>query len=275
MSVNNMVKSSHFWRVWLPPHLFAAIGLWFYASWQVLIVALVCYTLISGLGVAVGFHRYFSHKAFRASPFWQQQMLFWGSLACHGNPLFWVALHRGLHHRYSDTEKDPHSPVAHSLWHSYQGYAFDPKLVDQVPVRAGADFLRHPEWMWTVNRYHTILWLVWVLVFLCSVAFKAPWLLIGLACAQVWAIHQEALVNVLGHKPWFGAYRNFETNDQSVNRNWLGLITWGQSLHNNHHGDAGNPSFAQSDKFHQHFEFDPSMLWVWLIEATTAKPAEA
>jgi fatty-acid desaturase len=127
--MKNMIKSSHFWRVWLPPHLFAAIGLWFYASWQVLAVALVCYTLISGLGVAVGFHRYFSHKAFRASPFWQQQMLFWGSLACHGNPLFWVALHRGLHHRYSDTEKDPHSPVAHSLWHSYQGYAFDPKLV--------------------------------------------------------------------------------------------------------------------------------------------------
>lgn len=263
-----MFKSLHFWRVWLVPHALLALCIlcgWF--SWEAVAAWFVFYTLISGLGVAVGFHRFFSHRAFNTNWFWEQMMLYWGSLACHGHPLFWVALHRGLHHRFSDTTRDPHSPVTHSLWHSYQGYAFDPKLVEQVPLRAGADFLRHPDWQWTVKHYHKVLWATWVIVALISVQFNAPWLLAGLAAAQVWAIHQEALVNVVGHVSGFGSYRNYETVDNSVNRNLLGLLTWGQALHNNHHGDAGNPSFANSAKFPQRFEFDPSMLWIWCIQS--------
>lgn len=263
-----MLKSLHFWRVWLVPHVLLVAGLALYGGdWRTLLTGFVFYTLISGLGVAVGFHRFFSHKAFKTNRFWEQMMLYWGSMACHGHPLFWVALHRGLHHRFSDTDRDPHSPVAHSLWTSYQGYAFDPKLIEQVPLRAGTDFLRHPDWQWTVKHYHKVLWLSWVVVAVVSWVLNAPWLMIGLAGAQTWAIHQEALVNVVGHVSGFGAYRNYDVDDKSVNRNLLGLFTWGQALHNNHHGDAGNPSFANSAKFPQRFEFDPSMLWIWTIQS--------
>lgn len=268
----NILKNLHFWRVWLPPHVMAAVGWWYMGwDWRALAAFFVFYTLISGLGVAVGLHRFFSHRAFKTSGFWEQMMLYWGMLACHGNPLFWVALHRGLHHRYSDTDKDPHSPVAHSIWHSYQGYAFDPTLVQQVPIRAGADFLRHPEWQWSVNRYHITLWATWCLVFTLSVIFGSWWLFVGLVTAQVWAIHQEAVVNVLGHVDGFGAYRNYETNDKSVNRNWLGLITWGQALHNNHHACAADGNFAQGYKFYKRFEFDPSMLWINVISHKETK----
>lgn len=255
-----MINSPHFWKVWLPPHLFAILGLYHVNTWQVWLTAFVCYCLISGLGVAVGFHRYFSHKAFVTSSFWQQAMLYFGSLACHGHPFFWVALHRGLHHRFSDTEKDPHSPIAHSWWTAYQGYAFDPTLPGKVPLRAGADFLRHPEWQWTVKHYHKVLWGTWIAVVLISIAF--PPLIVGLALAQVWAIHQEALVNVVGHLNGLGAYRNYNTDEFSVNRPVLGLFTWGQALHNNHHGDAGNPNFGGVRKY----EFDPSMLWIKSIQ---------
>lgn len=257
-----MLKNSHFWKVWLPPHLFLLGGVIFAPDWKIAVVGFIFYTLISGLGVAVGLHRFFSHKAFKTNKFWEQMMLFFGCLACHGNPLFWVALHRGLHHRYSDTEKDPHSPVVHSWWTAYQGYAFDPKLVDTVPIRAGADFLRHPEWQWTVKHYHKVLWGTWLLMAVIS-AFVGWWLFVGFAAAQVWAIHQEAIVNVLGHTKGFGAYRNYEdTKDFSVNRPILGLITWGQSLHNNHHGNAGSPDFGSV----RWYEFDPSMLWIYSIQ---------
>ena len=267
----NMLKNLHFWRVWLPPHLLAVFGWWQLGwDWRALAAFFVFYTLISGLGVAVGLHRFFSHKAFKTSGFWEQMMLYWGMLACHGNPLFWVALHRGLHHRYSDTDKDPHSPVTHSIWHSYQGYAFDPTLVQQVPIRAGVDFLRHPEWQWSVNRYHTTLWATWWLAFTLSAIFGTWWLFVGLVTAQVWAIHQEAVVNVLGHVSGFGAYRNFEIDDKSVNRNWLGLITWGQALHNNHHARAADGNFAQPRHSHR-FEFDPSMLWINAISHKETK----
>lgn len=257
----DMLKNSHFWRVWLPPHLFAITGLSLFPDWRVVLSFLFFYTLISGLGVAVGLHRYFSHKAFKTNQFWEQAMLFFGMLACHGNPLFWVALHRGLHHRFSDTDRDPHSPVTQSLWTSYQGYAFDPSLVDKVPVRAGADFLRHREWSWTFKHYHFVLWSVWICGLCASLLAESVWVMVGLVLAQVWAIHQEAIVNVFGHKRWFGAYQNYATDDHSVNRPLLGLFTWGQALHNNHHGDAGNPDFGSV----RWYEKDPSMIWIGMI----------
>ena len=52
-----MFKSLHFWRVWLVPHLLLAVSIamgWF--GWEAAAAFFVFYTLISGLGVAVGFH---------------------------------------------------------------------------------------------------------------------------------------------------------------------------------------------------------------------------
>ena len=254
-----MLKSSHFWKFWLPPHLIAGVGLWFAHDWKVLFTFFISYALISGLGVAVGFHRYFSHKAFTTSVLWQHAMLYFGSLACHGNVLFWVALHRGLHHRYSDEKQDPHSPC-HGIWQAYQGYAFtiDPKT---VPLRAGVDIIRRKDWEWAITHYTKIVYGTWLALLLVSAVSGQWWLLIGFALAQVWAIHQEAAVNVLGHTNGFGAYRNYDTEDKSVNRPILGLLTWGQALHNNHHGDAGNPNFGGV----RWYELDPSMLWIKAI----------
>lgn len=266
----NMLKSLHFYRVWLPPHLLAIGGLLLVNNWRVWATAAVFYCLISGLGVAVGLHRFFSHRSFKTSPFWTQAMLFFGCLACHGNPLFWIALHRGVHHRHSDTEKDVHSPI-HGIWHSYQGYAFDPRLVSQVSVRSGVDFMREPSWMWAVNRYHTVLWAAWAIAAVIS-WFVGLELIVGMALAQVWAIHQEAAVNLLGHTSGFGSYRNHDTKDHSVNRNWLGLFTWGQALHNNHHALASAADFAYKTDAQdkpRHFEFDPSMLWIRIIRTNT------
>lgn len=253
----NMLRNSHFWKVWFPPHLMAVLGLSLFAGWSTLIWFLLFYTLISGLGIAVGFHRYFSHKSFETNSFWQQMMLYWGGMACQGGPIFWVALHRGLHHRFTDTERDPHSPI-HGWWRAYQGYSFDAANLG-VPIRAAVDFMRNPDWQWLDKDYTKILHGTWLAVFMASYITSSPSLFVGLVCAQVWAINQEALVNLLGHKSGFGSYRTYPTKDLSVNRNWLGLITFGQSLHNNHHYSAGEANFA-----HLSSEFDPSML---IIEA--------
>lgn len=255
-----MFYSRHFWTVWLVPHVFVILFLLYYdLHWAPTLISFgVSYCLISGLGIAVGFHRYFSHGAFQTNRLWQQLMLICGCLACHGHPLFWVALHRGGHHRWSDTEKDPHSPSA-GIWHAYQGYAFDPRVIAAISLKSASSFMRHKEWQWVVPNYHTIVNVGWLITGLVSIWW--PSVAFGFVCAQVWAIHQEAVVNVLGHTRGFGAYVNYATRDRSVNRPLLGLFTWGQALHNNHHGDPANPNFG-SVKW---WELDPSMLWIQLI----------
>ena len=91
--------------------------------------------LITTLGVEAGFHRYFSHRSFDAS---QPVKLFFalaGSMAAQGPVVFWVANHR-LHHAFTDTDRDPHSPKprgagwrgrAKGLWHGHIGWLFDIK----------------------------------------------------------------------------------------------------------------------------------------------------
>ena len=60
------------------------------------------------------YHRYFSHKTFKTSRFTQFVFAIIGASAVQRGPIWWAAHHRG-HHMHSDTEKDQHSPKAHSF----------------------------------------------------------------------------------------------------------------------------------------------------------------
>ena len=77
-----------------------------------LIVLAIMYPL-EMLGVTVGAHRYFSHRAFSAST---PVKIVLAVLACmaNGSVLSWAANHRH-HHRFSDKQKDLHSP------HKFEG----------------------------------------------------------------------------------------------------------------------------------------------------------
>ena len=77
-------------------------------GWHDVIIAIAFY-YISGLGIAVGLHRYFTHGSFKAVRGFKIALAVAGSLAIEGPVITWVADHR-RHHKYSDKEGDPHSP---------------------------------------------------------------------------------------------------------------------------------------------------------------------
>ena len=77
-------------------------------GWHDIVLAVAFY-YISGLGIAMGFHRYFTHSSFKAKTGLRVALAIAGSLAVEGPVLTWVADHR-RHHKYSDREGDPHSP---------------------------------------------------------------------------------------------------------------------------------------------------------------------
>src|SRR3954466_14887404 len=102
----------------------AAWGGWL--SWTDVAIGLAFY-LVSGLGITVGFHRYFTHGSFKAKRWLRVSLAVAGSFAVQGEIIQWVADHR-RHHAYSDLEGDPHSPwrfgtslgaVAKGLWHAH------------------------------------------------------------------------------------------------------------------------------------------------------------
>jgi stearoyl-CoA desaturase (delta-9 desaturase) len=65
--------------------------------------------VLTGLGITVGFHRFFTHAAFKANRPLKIALAIAGSMAIEGPVIRWVADHR-RHHAFSDREGDPHSP---------------------------------------------------------------------------------------------------------------------------------------------------------------------
>src|SRR5581483_5648287 len=72
-------------------------------------------------GITGGYHRYFAHRAYRTSRLFQFVLAWLGCSAMQKGPLWWAGHHRG-HHKHSDTEDDPHSPVVRTLWWAHVGW---------------------------------------------------------------------------------------------------------------------------------------------------------
>ncbi len=84
----------------------------------------------TGLGVTVGYHRLFTHRAFATNRIVQAMLAVLGSMAVEGSLLHWVSFHRA-HHQHSDQDHDPHSPHTHGaglrnmmrgLWRAHAGW---------------------------------------------------------------------------------------------------------------------------------------------------------
>jgi len=122
-----MQKINNFlYYILYPAHATAWIGLilfhvFFGFEWINMLYLLVGWIMIEGLGVAVILHRYVSHRAVELRPGLKPIMLWISCLSLQGSPLGWAAVHRGSHHRYSDTDKDAHSPIKGKwyAWHAW------------------------------------------------------------------------------------------------------------------------------------------------------------
>ena len=107
--------------------------LWNHGVNLVDLVVLGVFYIPCGLGITVGWHRYFSHKSFETSAAVKALLAILGSMAMQGPLTQWVTDHR-KHHALSDQPGDPHSPHAgrglglweraRGLWHSHMGWLF-------------------------------------------------------------------------------------------------------------------------------------------------------
>ena len=218
-----------------------------------LVSTFIMWILVSGLGVAVGYHRIFSHKT-HTLPTWKETiLLFFASFAAQGASIVWVAIHRGYHHPHTDKEKDIHSPI-HGLLHSFIGWQC--QVEKPIHIKYAADLLRKPNHLWFHKHQLKVLWGVPLLVAL------VDWRLALTAFCLVSFIGamQDNLINVFGHIKGIIGYRNFETKDNSHNNILLGYLTWGQGWHNNHHHSPASYDFGNSVSG-KWWEWDPCVIF--------------
>src|SRR4051812_21993318 len=110
-----------FWGV----HLAAVIGVIACGlSWRGVALALGVYFLRM-IVVTAGYHRYFAHRAFKTSR-WFQFLLALGAQTAAQRGVLWWASHHRWHHKYSDTPKDVHSAKLRGFWYSHIGWIMRP-----------------------------------------------------------------------------------------------------------------------------------------------------
>lgn len=233
------------------------------SAWY-LVATVFMWAMISGLGIAVGYHRVFSHKT-HSLPVWKENiLLFFGALAGQGSSIFWVAVHRGYHHPHSDTEKDLHSPVTKGLWQSLFGWSTQITNANapyKVNMKYAIDLIKKPNHVWFSKHAYKILIGVPIIVAL----FNWKLALVGVCLPIGIGILQDNLTNVVGHIKALIGYRNFETRDNSQNNVVLGYLGWGQGWHNNHHHDPKSFDFGKSVSG-KWWEWDPSTIFLPLLK---------
>ncbi|HEY1621804.1 MAG TPA: acyl-CoA desaturase [Streptosporangiaceae bacterium] len=236
-------------------------------GWHDIVIAVAFY-LVSGLGISMGFHRYFTHGSFKANRPMRLALAVAGSMAIEGPLLTWVADHR-RHHKYSDRDGDPHSPwrfgtdwkaLTKGLAFAHMGWMFEGNHTSKE--KFCPDLLADSAIQRISDKFDVIT----------AASLLAPALIGGLWSMSwqgaVTAFFWGSLVRVsfLHHVTWsinsichtFGK-EEFEVRDKSRNVNWLAILSFGESWHNLHHAD---PTCARHGALKGQIDIAARLIWV-------------
>jgi stearoyl-CoA desaturase (delta-9 desaturase) len=253
--------------------LIAAVALLF-ADWRIgwleILMCLGMY-LFTMMGIEVGFHRCFAHRAFRATPGLEWVLAVAGSMGGHGPLIWWVTTHR-RHHRFVDTADDPHTPNRNldGLWKNLQSFLYgyvgwtidtDVKLKEGWQ-QFGTDLYKN-RILFKVHSNFALIALAGILIPAVlgalvrqSVEGAVMGLLWGGLVPVCITQHLFWMINAFGHRVGSRPFSN-KLVGRSTNCWWLALPTFGQGWHNNHHAD---PAAASTQK--TWWQLDPG---AWLI----------
>ena len=234
-------------------------------------IAAVAY-LVSGFGVTVGFHRYFTHGSFKAVRPLRVALAVAGSLAIEGPIIQWVADHR-RHHAFSDRVGDPHSPwrygatargLAKGLVFAHLGWLlarepsnrtrFAPDLI------ADRDIVRVDRYSFPLISFSLLApavaggLLTWSWQGALTAFFWGSLVRIALLHHVTWSIN--SICHVYGSRPF--ATR---AGDRAANFWPLAILSFGESWHNSHHAD---PTCARHGVGRG--QLDSSARLIWLLE---------
>ena len=225
----------------------------------------------NAIGITVGYHRHFTHGAFKAKRWLRIALAILGGQAWQGSVIFWVSDHR-RHHKYADQEGDPHSPWAYGpgawgltkgLFHAHMGWLFRKHRTSRS--KYAPDLLADKD-LFFLGRDP-----VYAVIILSTLAVPMAlgglltWSWHGAITALFWAgilrvfagDHITFSINSICHV--FGG-TDFKTRDRSRNVWWLAIPSFGESWHNLHHAD---PTCARHGVLKGQIDISARVIWLF------------
>jgi len=179
-------------------------------------IALFVYCSIM-LGITMGYHRFYSHRAFKMPKWIEYYLLFFAHVMMVGPAITWVANHRE-HHKYVDTPKDPHSPHYRGWLMAYAGQV----LID-IDFKLVKDLLKDNLHRMQVKYY-------WYVVFVyAGILFAID----PNALIYAWLV-PAGFAKLIGSLVFTFSHRGKRAHSDT----WVGIITLGEGFHEAHHVNA-------------------------------------
>jgi stearoyl-CoA desaturase (delta-9 desaturase) len=236
----NLVKQGVFWSV----HLACIMAFWTGVSWTAVGVCLFLY-VVRMFAITGAYHRYFSHRSYDTSRFFQFLLGLLGTTSAQKGPIWWASHHRH-HHRHSDTPEDIHSPIVHGIYYAHVGWVLSTEFVD-TREELVKDLIKYPElrWLEKYNILPVIALAVATYYLGVYLAYAHPalgtnglqMLTWGFFISTTLLYHGTFCINSFTH---LIGKRRFPSTDHSRNHWLLALITLGEGWHNNHHYYPGS-----------------------------------
>ncbi len=249
---------------------FAMYGFW---KWQTIVLGAGMFC-ISGLGITVGYHRYFTHNSFKCGRVLQLVLAICGTTAVQNSVIRWVSDHK-KHHQNTDRTGDPYD-ASRGFWHAHIGWILFKDPANKKNFNIAPHLIVDPWTAWVVNFQHThyyalAIFFSGVVPVLIASLWGDP--VGGLVFAgfsrliTVW--HMTFCINSLAHTKHWGSSQPY-SRDSSAQDSWMvSLFTFGEGYHNYHHafpGDYRNGPYW--------YNFDPSkwLIFVFAFSGLVADP---
>nr|AER29852.1 terminal desaturase [Ctenopseustis obliquana] len=206
------------------------------AKWQTIVLAFVLYTFAE-IGVTAGAHRLWAHKTYKAKTPLQIILMVLNSIAFQNSAIDWVRDHR-LHHKYSDTDADPHN-ATRGFFYSHVGWLLvgkHPEVIKRGKAMEMSDIYSNPV-LWFQKKY--------AVPFIGIICFGLPTLVPmyfwGETLNNAWHItmlryianlNVTFLVNSAAHMFGNKPYNKNILPAQNIS---VSILTFGEGFHNYHH----------------------------------------
>jgi fatty-acid desaturase len=229
---------------WL--YLMAVPGVFglFYLTPARVIVAAILAALTICLGHSVALHRGVIHQSFQAPRPIMRLGLYLFVLTGMGGPLTWIRLHHVRDYWQNHPQCPPYFSYKHSLlkeiwWSLHGSYATgDPtELIDQGQL-PDLPWLKFLEWSWPLHNL-----LLGALLY----AIDGWGMVLVAGCLRTAVgILGHCVVNYVAHTQGSKRYTIGDSPEQGRNTWLLGVLSFGEGFHNNHHAYPGSARMGQT-----------------------------
>lgn len=237
-----MSASKKILSITLISHLFLLLGLIF-SKPAYLIFSFIWWQFLAACVISAGYHRYFSHKSFETGNWYKYFVQFFALFANPGPVLTWASSHR-MHHAYSDTEKDPHSPAFKGFFTVYFSMWGDTVVIERK-------FLKGLNTDKSIIFFYKNYFKLLMILALILITIDINLFIFGLCAPIVMAHHGYGLINAWTH-------RNVNNVKNSALAN---ILTGGEGWHRNHHENGKDYQIGK-----RWYEIDTGAWFIWLIK---------